>query len=416
MSKSINTEVNEAGQVVTTVTEVAPWRVDLLKAKGQAINKRAIKLGMPQILFSVSPVYTVERSVVDPFLGITKVQVPVVNITVTGNQIKLAGHTVVGTVEALGDTALVHHLPEFGELDLSQYRGWKGQCDHCHKIRSRKSAVILKAEDGTLLVVGKSCLVDFTGAGLDPEFLALYAGFHTNEFLGGGDDDGFDWMRAPEHSPLSLLVATCTISRIYGFCSKKRSVETGSMPTAGWVEMLHSGNPESKAVKDLEKDIKAGGGITDADAAKAQEILDWVKATPAGSSDYMWNLKALCGADRVPTKRSALVVSAYGSYAAQQLRDAAPKTERAIPKGFIGTVGQRIHVEAEVERIHYSEGHYGCTTILSLVDAEGHKLTWFASGSRDFEKGQKVAGKATVKLHKQDAKWGDSTILTRCAF
>lgn len=416
MSKSINTVVSESGVVTTTVTEVAPWRTDLLKFKAQAINKHAIKLGLPQILFTISPVYKVERVVVDPILGLTKVQVPVVDLVVTGQQIKLAGHIVVGTVEALGDTALVHHLPEFSELDLSQYRGWVGQCDHCHKLRSRKSAVILQSLEG-LLVVGKSCLVDFTGAGLSPEFLALYAGFHTNEFLGGSDED-MDWLfgGGKDTSPLSRLVSTCTIARVYGFCSKKRSTETGLAPTTCFVDILHSGNTESKSYKGLVEDIKKAGGFTDADAAKAQEILEWVKATPAGNSDYMWNLKALCAAERIPTKRSALVVSAYGSYAAQQARDSQPKVEADKPKGFIGTIGQRINVEAEVERVHYSEGQYGCTTILSLVDAQGHKLVWFASGSKDFNKGDKLAGKATIKAHKQDAKWGDSTILTRCAF
>lgn len=418
MSKSINTEVNEAGVVTTKVTEVAPWRTDLLKEKAQAINKHAIKLGLPQILFTISPVYKVERVVVDPILGLTKVQVPVVDLVVTGQQIKLAGHIVVGTVEALGDTALVHHLPEFSELDLSQYRDWAGQCDHCHKLRSRKSAVILQSLEG-LLVVGKSCLVDFTGAGLSPEFLALYAGFHTSEgFFGGGDDDEY-WLfggKSKTCSPLSRLVTTCTVARVYGFCSKKRSTETGLPPTTCFVDILHSGNTESKSYKEIIKDIKKAGGFTDADAAKAQEILEWVKAVPAGSSDYLWNLKALCAAERIPTNRSALVVSAYGSYAAQQLKDSQPKAEKDIPKGFIGAVGERLVVEAEVERVTYREGDYGCTTILSLKDAAGHKLVWFASGSKDFKVGEQLKGKASIKAHKVDAKWGDSTILTRCAF
>ena len=58
------------------------------------------------------------------------------------------------------------------------------------------------------------------------------------------------------------------------------------------------------------------------------------------------------------------------------------------------------------------EGDYGLTTILKLADESDNILTWFASGSKSYQKGDKVSLKATIKKH-DEFKGVKQTVITR---
>lgn len=81
----------------------------------------------------------------------------------------------------------------------------------------------------------------------------------------------------------------------------------------------------------------------------------------------------------------------------------------------VGEVGKRqVFENLTVIFKTETEGDYGVTTILKFVDAAGNVLTWFASGGKDYEKGDVVTLKATVKKF-DEYKGVKQTVITRAA-
>lgn len=387
------------------------WLVTRIKVRLAEAAKVAQKLGLTAPVLAIVANYT--KSVQSESALGGSYKVPVVDVEITGQLLCIPGFKLVGALTNEADVLLVLSIPGV-EADLSAHRSWKGHCDHCNKVRSRKSALVFEEEaTGLRKVVGSSCVREYTGAELNPDAILSYA-LSGNGWGGNEDEDGFiSYGKCKVVHSAAVLWATALIVRLFGYKSQKQAGEQGGVPTSLLVATFLDQNGR-EAAKDLDKEIKKLGGTTEADAVLAAQLADFAKDLNP-KNDYQWSLKALAAAEQIPSKRIGFLVSIYGAYSAAQAY-AAKDAQRVVPQGFIGTIGQRLVVEAEVERVHYSEGQYGCTTILSLVDAQGHKLVWFASGSKDYTKGTKLAGKATIKAHKQDAKWGDSTILTRCAF
>lgn len=80
-------------------------------------------------------------------------------------------------------------------------------------------------------------------------------------------------------------------------------------------------------------------------------------------------------------------------------RAAARQVEAATrPNGFIAEVGERREFTGTVRLAKLIDGDYGCSTLLVLDTPEG-TVKWFATGARDWEPGQTITIKATVKAH-----------------
>lgn len=63
----------------------------------------------------------------------------------------------------------------------------------------------------------------------------------------------------------------------------------------------------------------------------------------------------------------------------------------------VGTVGERREFDLTAERTHSFEGQFGTTYITIFRDADNNVIVY--KGSIEFERGEKVRGKATIKAH-----------------
>lgn len=384
-------------------------QLETLKWRVKEANVKAAKADLQPITVTVNSEYQI---MVELESGLC-VPSTRFNVTLSGADQKLGDYRLLAVLqkERGVEGTLVLRLDD-GDVDLAAYRGWDSSCDHCHQNRSRLSGLVLADAEGAIKVIGTTCSELYTGVAFSAAKLASFselAGFF------GDDEELGSWKHKPVASPVAVIAATVLVARAFGYVSKKQQSERGGQSTADVVSELVFGKYEiSEKVSKLIEKVLGVNCPQDSDVATAEQVLAYV-AGLSGASDYEYNLKALCAAELVPEKRNGFVVSAYGSYKAAEARKVAD-ANRVKPEGFVGKVGQRLNLDVTVQRVHHFEGSYGVTTIVSLIDTDGHVYTWFASGSRDFEAGEKLAGKGTVKAHKADPKFGDSTVLTRCSF
>ena len=100
--------------------------------------------------------------------------------------------------------------------------------------------------------------------------------------------------------------------------------------------------------------------------------------------------------------------------AAERVLDAVENRERQnAASEWVGDIKERIEIAGRVEFVRDFDGAYGVTTLIKWRDDAGNVCAWFASGCWDVAKGDRIAGKGTVKKHDeyQDTK---QTVFTRC--
>ena len=83
------------------------------------------------------------------------------------------------------------------------------------------------------------------------------------------------------------------------------------------------------------------------------------------------------------------------------------------PSQYLGNIGDRIELEAEIIDIEKIETAYGIKARYTLCDEKGNMLEWFTGVRKDWLKGNKKNFRGTVKELKR--KYGiNMTVLTRC--
>lgn len=101
-------------------------------------------------------------------------------------------------------------------------------------------------------------------------------------------------------------------------------------------------------------------------------------------------------------------------YANVVVSDSIPVAETPVvaDHGHVGTIGEKLTVRVTVSKVSDFANKYGAIRCHTMVDAEGHVFTWFASSAR-YESGQTLTLEGKVKKH--DTYKGQSqTVLTRC--
>ena len=103
-------------------------------------------------------------------------------------------------------------------------------------------------------------------------------------------------------------------------------------------------------------------------------------------------------------------------YPSAEIADAFPvpvvDTTPVVDHGHVGTLGAKLTVRVTVSKVSDFANAYGAVRAHTMIDAEGHVFTWFATSAR-YEVGQTLTLQGTVKKH--DTYKGQSqTVLTRC--
>lgn len=361
-----------------------------LKAKIEALSRKAEKLGLAPIRFEVVG-SNLEENTDGTFHKVFHVEIE-------GQSPIIEGWQFVGKVEDTGNGSNLvksfQELPEkFRNTDMLL-------CEHCHTRRNRKAVYILKSLlDGHYIQVGSTCLKDF-GGHPDIMDMAKYAEeLHAleNEPESCIDDvmsekGGETWIK------LERFVAY-TIQEVeqHGFVSKAKA-GYGLLPTSSRVIDImfpRSGNKKPE--------------IDTSYIEKAKTMVFWIRGwDKTNYTDYEYNMMTICSEDYVKWDWLGYVASLIPLYNRENM------VESKSGK-FVGTIKKReTFGPLECIKIIAIDTMYGTTFLHKFNDSDGNLLVWFSSSVR-LEEGKVYQGKATVKDH-QAYNGENQTVLIRCKF
>jgi hypothetical protein len=379
-----------------TTAEIAAEAVPTIVAKLDKLNRKAEKLGLAPLTYSVSEARETAQD---------GEYYDVVDFTVSGQEIILNGWQFVGTLEHDEGTTIIRALPTFGaDHDLSGFRNaTPSNCDHCHYNRRRNDTYLVAHEDGTIKQVGSNCLKDFLGHG-SPEaaarWIELVASFFGEINEGGHGSTGETRVGTDEY-----LTHVALVIRTSGWVSKKQAYETGETATAAAADWN---------LNDLRKRKDWAIEPTEADAKQAAEAIAWVRVLSEDElrSDYLYNLYAVVSKESIRHRQMGIAASAVSAYQREQNKRVEREARQRQSKtgGLLGQPGERLVAEITVSNIRYNVGQFA-STLYTLLTADGESIKWFASNDQGWEIGDKLTIAGKIKKH-EDGQYGRHTVVT----
>jgi hypothetical protein len=316
-------------------------------------------------------------------------------------------------VEGESAANIIRSHPDYENRIDPKWRTAASDCQHCGVRRTRLKTFILEHESGEVIQVGSTCIGDFLGSGLNPEYLAAY----EEEFFaltserwseegesGGGGSSVLDTTK--------MLEAAVTHIRIEGWISRKMaraSIDGKLVPTATRVEcwlLFRSSRATIQQIQDWNEMLPSIE-----DCAKAEKVREWTRTINA-DNDYLHNLKTVAQMEVLSWRHLGIGVSMVAAYD-KAIGEAVERQRRAQTSKHFGEVGKRGTWVVTVSRIGSVESQYGLTHIVGMLTSEGNEATWFASRKPDVNVGDVVQVTGSVKKHDQ-YKGVSQTMLTRC--
>lgn len=313
------------------------------------------------------------------------------HIVLAGEAPRLGGWRLVAELRHTPGATEARPLGE-AEVDLDPWRSAPPRCEHCGVRRARKQTYLVQhAASGRLAQVGSSCLADFTGH--DPG-AALRRASHLARARALLDAEPARPAPAEEEASGAIglreyLAHAAALARIHGFVPIARSGER--RPTA------------ELALESLRGAQGVGAPLitpADEDHARAERAIAWARSELSareGLSDYERELVAVCSHERLRPHEVGLAASLLFAHA------------RATP---LGAPGERIEVEALLERVSPTRRGRFPAFAHAFRDALGRRLTWFAS-SLKLAEGERYRLSATVCRHER-FRGEPATVLTHC--
>lgn len=376
--------------------KVPEENISRLHAVMDRINKRVLKLGFPPIKVQVGEGVRTEVKYRDEHNVEQKMLTKVHEVTVEGEQPRLAGWKFIGKLEHLPgteDNLVLGDVPE-------RYHRCPPNCDHCQKTRNRSDTFILQEEEsGQFQQIGRSCLKDFFNSD-DPMRHAamLQMIFDAREQLGEMEDyEGGRPSSATYRDAIDVLTIACTFVRVDGYISAAYGEEHHIVPTGYLVRAVFTSKEKHPE-------------IIPEDKAKAAAILEWLTSEETrakrSESGYFHNLCALADSGMINKKHIGLFASAVVGYD-RHLADALLKVDERASE-YVGKVDERFG-PAEVTiaaKILIPGGMYPDKMLYVMRDSDGNRLSWFNSGNEIGAVGDVLHISGTVKDHNvyRDAK------------
>lgn len=316
---------------------------------------------------------------------------------VNGDAPKLAGWSFLVRLTWDGGVLVTRTTPGFeGRIDDSQIR--ERECDHCGQARNRNDCYLLENDQGERVQVGSSCVKDFLGHDFRPSFISYGADLDAIEESCGG-------RYSVDADTLEVLTWAASICSRTGWVSRAKADAEYSTPSGSTLRDCLFGH--SKADRDLRKDYQP----TAENRTEAAKVLDWAKGVEPGDSEYLANVKRCAQANFIGERNTAILGSAVASYH----REVAAKVEReARPVSqWVGQPKDKLELDVTIKGETVIDGYYGTTHLYTLTDPEGNVFKWFASTGQEWETGQQVRIRGTVKDH-EEYREVRQTVLTRC--
>lgn len=396
----------------TRIFTIPEHRMGDLENKLAFLNKKARKLGVPEITFKV--IESFERSYDEhPLTGVMLVFPLVIRfnrVVIDGIEPKFSGWTFLARIDHEPGGNIICSIPGV-ELD-KRYRDLGPVCEHCRINRYRKSSFVVRHEDGTEKQVGSACLKDFLGHGSPEKIAAFCEGiFEAIRIIG---DSEFQFGGCCYHYRIiDVLTLTIGVIRTYGWISAQKSQELGGESTAMTVSGLFF-DPTSKASKLIREKI---GQITDEEKGFAELALDWIrnrKEQPNDRGDYLYNLKTICAGEAIDSKRFGLVCSLIPTYRREVEHIIERAAKQSVLSSWIGhpDMGRMTLKGVKVVGYNAYENNFGTTHLYRFLANGKDKLTWFASKNQGIEQGEMVD--ITFSVKKLDEYKGEHiTVITR---
>jgi len=371
--------------------------VPALQAKFAKLNRRAIKLGLPQISIVIHPlVVAAVKAPADRLIDAETVRYGYHWVSVIGEPPAFAGWTFVARYDwetAVDGTSVCLSNSVPGEvIPADRMTVAAPACEHCGKIRSRKNTFLLRHEDGRYIVVGRTCISDFLGTDL----ARAMAGFDwlrsidvaiseesEERFSGGGD-------RREYFGIATVLAQAAACVRLDGY--RNAQDERGSTGSE-ILYLFRRPHGYDEAQKREWEAARARCAPSAADVAVAGQIASWI-AAQGGCSEWIVNLKKVVSLGHCPENRVGLLASAIVGFN----RDAVAKVATVAELDeYVGAVGSRDEFNVTVVRTSSFDSQYGGGLRIVMRDQDGRALIWFATGEPSVREGWTGVVKATVK-------------------
>ena len=369
-----------------TTINIVSYNVPSFKAFVEKKNRKAVKLGCPEVTFSVVREFVKE---------IEGKKYMFSEIEIHEEEIKLNGWKLIGRVEENEGSIIA---TGFG--DMKKYRNVDiCYCEHCNTRRARKSVFIVENDQQEAKIVGSTCLADFVGHKSALQYAASVAWISSIEEIiqdegwavGGSRDVVFNVKEI-------LRTAYAIINRV-GFTSKTKAREQGITSTADDVLYYLTSNniKEEQRIKESEINMEI-----------IEKAIEWVGSEYSeNDSDYMYNLNTLVNCDHVRMRFVGILVSLIPAYQ----RAVSTKEENTISE-FIGNVGdKKVVFDAKCYRVIVSDGYYGVSNMMLFKTAEGNIIKYCSANKFALE-GEEVKFMATIKAH-DEYKGQKQTVITR---
>jgi hypothetical protein len=351
------------------------------------INKRAKKLGFPEIKITIGEGVSRKMHVMDEFNDMREVLTVVHPVMVEGEKPVLSGWSFMGKLEHLKgteDTIVMGDVPQ-------QYQSCPPKCDHCETNRNRTETFILQnIENDEFKQIGRSCLKDFFN-GDDPMMHAsflqslddLKEQFSDLENLGYGQKSSYIEV-------FDVLKISNAFVRTYGYMSSAAAETHNDVSTGVHVRNVFFGGKEAPCPK-----------VTKQDEEKAKDIIEWLESDACqakkSTSSYMHNLCTVTTAGAVHRKHIALFASATVAYD----RAIAEKINEldARVSDYVGAPAEKIGpIEITISaKILIPGTMYGDKMLHLMKDTAGNKISWFCTGNSIGTVGDVVHINGTVK-------------------
>lgn len=287
--------------------------------------------------------------------------------------------------------------------------GFAWKCDTC-KHPLKKAFAVKHKVDGKILIVGCECLKQYTGADGAAiikmvEFISCLQFKETDSEGGTGGTVGHQYSVIDLENYLSVCHA---LVRMDGQYIKR------------WSKDAYGENVENiqctrnRALAQFSEGTAVAGfskiNVTDEDRAAAMGLIEaWynseVPMRDGKPDDFVTQCKFLVERGWITIKTAG--VAAY-------MVNGPRKPEGQNTSSYIGTVGERAVFEnLRVVFTMDRENAYGKSMIIKFEDLNGNVITWFASGTHNYQKGDVVSRiKATIKNH-DEFRGVKQTIITR---
>lgn len=387
-----------------------------LEDKLQKLNKKAKKLGKPEISFRTIACKKVKRS--DEFGLVSWFDVYHI-VEIDGTEpIAEGSWEFLATIQHDKAGNVVRKVPGCDEINTKDYRHAPSHCEHCQKQRRRKDTYLVKSGSGQIKQIGKTCIKDFLGHG-DPHAIAswLELFIQLNQMFSDAEEmERGGGYRETHYNLQEYLAFVSEAVRQFGWMSRtqaakdmfERHLSTADVVAANFNDLRsHKAEIRKKAF------LPSDESTAEAAAALVWGKQQFVEVDPDTLNDYQFNLRvAISDEDgSLLIRNCGIAASLIAAYKKAMEHENLRKIEQVCNE-YLGEVGKKIEgVKCTLVSVRTFEDDWGDRHLHKFKTTDGHILTWWTS-SDPWEEGQEYVIKAGVKAH-EDYKGTKQTVLTR---